>query len=130
MDILKSFYIVLIMLIISGVACSNTVTSEEIPQQVDAKKIALSKIDVLQCLDGGGIIKGICMKRLPACVQIYSDAGKKCNSSSECMGDCRHAGDSMPVGDKADGICSESNDPCGCFQNVENGVAQLVLCVD
>jgi hypothetical protein len=33
-------------------------------------------------------------------------------------------------GKPATGKCTANNQPCGCFQTVENGVAQPALCVD
>ena len=94
------------------------------------KQQALSKIDILACLDNGGIIKSVCMLGIPACVHIHQDAGKECTSSSECTGDCRVVGDFLDFGTKAVGSCSPDSDPCGCFQLIESGVTEFALCVD
>jgi hypothetical protein len=96
----------------------------------DMKREALSKIDILACLDNGGIIKSVCMLGMPACVHTHNDAGKECSSSAECQGDCRVEGVFLDSGTKAIGSCSVDSDPCGCFQLIESGVAEFALCVD
>lgn len=94
------------------------------------KQDALDKIDVLACLNHGGVIKGVCMSGLPTCVQQYLDAGKKCSDSSECAGECRIEHDFVKEKSPAVGYCSADDDPCGCFQVIKSGVAQAALCVD
>ena len=94
------------------------------------RKEALSKIDILACLDSGGVIKSVCMLGIPACVHTHKDAGKKCTSSADCQGDCRADGDFLDFGTKAVGSCSLNSDPCGCFQLIEAGMAEFALCVD
>ena len=34
------------------------------------RRVALSKIDILACLDSGGVIKSVCMLGVPACMHI------------------------------------------------------------
>ncbi len=81
------------------------------------------------CAKAGGEVRPVCMRGLPMCVVNFSDAGKACKSGSDCMGRC--LGDSStPMNQPATGKCSATNDPCGCFQLVENGVAQPTLCAD
>jgi len=94
------------------------------------KQNALAKIDVLACLNHGGVIKGVCMSGLPTCVQQYLDAGKKCSDSTQCAGECRVEHDFVKKGLPIMGYCSADNDPCGCFQLVKSGIAQATLCVD
>ena len=94
------------------------------------RRVALSKIDILACLDSGGVIKSVCMLGVPACVHIYKDAGKKCTSSAECEGDCRNEIGFLDFGTKAVGACSLDSNPCGCFQLIESGVAEYSLCID
>ena len=94
------------------------------------RKEALSKIDILACLDSGGVIKSVCMLGIPACVHTHNDAGKKCTSSADCQGDCRADGDFLEVGTNAVGSCSIDSDPCGCYQLIEAGLAEFALCVD
>ncbi|KGJ96077.1 hypothetical protein [Colwellia psychrerythraea] len=94
------------------------------------KQDALAKIDVLACLNHGGMIKGVCMSNLPSCVQQYLDAGTKCSDSTKCAGECRIEHDFVKKDLPAEGYCSADNDPCGCFQLIKSGVAQAVLCAD
>ncbi|BAJ03234.1 hypothetical protein [Shewanella violacea] len=94
------------------------------------RQAALAKIDVLACLEHGGVVKNVCMMGMPACVQLYMDAGKKCTDSSECAGECRISKDFVDAGVQAVGSCSRDNDPCGCFQLVKSGVADHALCTD
>jgi hypothetical protein len=81
------------------------------------------------CAKAGGEVRPVCMRGLPMCVVNFSDAGKACKDGKECMGRC--LGDSStPMNQPATGKCAATNDPCGCFQLVENGVAQPTLCAD
>lgn len=96
------------------------------PQRVEA----LAKIDIFACLDSGGIIKNVCMMRLPACVQVHADAGKTCSDSANCAGECRVVGEFVAAGGQSVGVCSADSNPCGCFQRIDAGLAQAPLCVD
>jgi hypothetical protein len=81
------------------------------------------------CAKTGGEVRKVCLMGTPMCVVPFSDAGKTCSDSSECMGDCRGDGSATPD-QPATGKCVANNDPCGCFQTVEKGVAQHMLCAD
>lgn len=81
------------------------------------------------CAKAGGEIRKVCMLGTPMCVVAFSDAGKSCSDSSECMGNCTLPM-SAPPGQPATGQCTANNDPCGCFQLVEKGVAGYPLCAD
>ena len=81
------------------------------------------------CAKTGGEVRRVCLMGTPMCVVPFSDAGKTCSDSSECMGTCRGDGSATP-GQPATGKCQANTDPCGCFQTVEKGVAQHMLCAD
>jgi hypothetical protein len=81
------------------------------------------------CAKTGGEVRPVCMRGMPMCVVPFPDAGKVCSDSSECMGTCRGDGSAQPE-KPAKGVCSRNTDPCGCYQLVEKGVAQYMLCAD
>lgn len=81
------------------------------------------------CQAQKGDWRRVCMRGNYMCVTTFADAGKTCSSSSECGGRCLAEG-SPDFGAKVTGKCSVNNDPCGCFQTVEDGEAQPGLCVD
>ena len=70
------------------------------------------------------------MTKIPACVQLYVDAGKKCINDNECLGVCLIASDLVKIGTEINGFCSKSSDVCGCSEQIKFGIAQPVLCVD
>lgn len=81
------------------------------------------------CAKAGGEIRPVCMRGVPMCVVNFTDAGKTCSDSSECSGRCEIDGQAAPM-QPARGKCRSTNDPCGCFQLVEKGVAGYPLCAD
>jgi len=81
------------------------------------------------CAKAGGQVQPVCMMQKPMCVISFRDAGKTCSDSSECLGRCQTA-ESVQAMKPATGKCAATNDPCGCFQTVEKGVAQYALCAD
>lgn len=82
------------------------------------------------CAKAGGEVRRVCMMGVPMCVVTFADAGKACSDSAECSGRClvKEAG-AQPM-QPAKGQCAATNDPCGCFQTVEKGLAQYALCAD
>lgn len=81
------------------------------------------------CAKAGGEIRPVCMLQKPMCVIAFKDAGKTCSDSSECSGRCQTEEQVQPQ-KATTGKCTASNDPCGCFQIVEKGVAGYPLCAD
>ncbi|HOY79266.1 MAG TPA: hypothetical protein PLN33_15730 [Hyphomonadaceae bacterium] len=81
------------------------------------------------CTKAGGNVQPVCMMQRPMCVISFRDAGKTCSDSSECGGRCEVDGQAEPQ-KAATGKCTATNDPCGCFQIVEKGVAGYPLCAD
>jgi len=82
-----------------------------------------------QCVSVGGEFRPVCLSGHEMCIVNYTDAGKSCLSSSQCQGECRvsesKAGDVFAVGQ-----CSKSNNPCGCWANVELGMVNHAICSD
>jgi hypothetical protein len=81
------------------------------------------------CAKAGGNIQPVCMMQKPMCVIRFRDAGKACSDSSECSGRCQTEEQVQPM-KAATGKCAATNEPCGCFQLVEKGVAGYPLCAD
>lgn len=82
------------------------------------------------CAKAGGEVRRVCLMGVPMCVVAFADAGKVCTDSSECSGRCLASKAGAAMTQPAKGQCSATNDPCGCFQTVEKGIAQPALCVD
>ena len=76
-------------IIISNATSAGNIDKSKADSLNTIRQDALAKIDVLACLNHGGVIKGVCMSGLPTCVQLYLDVGKKCSDSAECAGECR-----------------------------------------
>jgi hypothetical protein len=85
--------------------------------------------DPAACAKAGGEVRPVCMMQKPMCVVTFADAGKTCTDSTECSGRCLAQG-SVQMMQPAKGLCAPTNDPCGCFQTVEKGIAQPTLCAD
>ena len=66
------------------------------------------------------------------CIVSYADAGKSCQDASDCEGNCNvKQRDFIPAGTpNVEGQCSTNSSPFGCYQSIENGVAQTPICVD
>jgi hypothetical protein len=68
----------------------------------------------------------------PMCVITFADAGKVCTDGAQCgSGRCYAETPTAAAGGQgATGQCAPTNNPCGCNQRVEDGVALPTLCVD
>jgi hypothetical protein len=87
---------------------------------------------VAQCNAKGGRLMQAGMLGNFMCVIRYADAGKACSGKSDCQGRCyvdRKQG-MIEMNRPSKGVCAADNVPFGCFQTVENGLAQPALCVD
>jgi hypothetical protein len=91
-------------------------------------------IDAEACNARGGEVRGVCLTNYPACVVPFSDAGRRCRDSSECLGMCLVPEEELdPIPDPGtpmEGRCQSDNDPCGCFFEVKDGLVQQGLCAD
>ncbi|QLE85708.1 hypothetical protein FLM48_11895 [Shewanella sp. Scap07] len=118
----------MLIIFINGCAATNENSIDE--SMIELRRDALSKIDVLACLDKGGVIQSVCKFGMPSCVVKYMDAGKTCSDNSECAGECRIEDEFVEVGTRTTGFCSVDSDPCGCFQLITNGKAEHAVCAD
>lgn len=84
------------------------------------------------CAKAGGAIQPVCLMQSPMCVITFADAGKSCTDGAQCgSGRCLAENPTSSTGGPgATGQCSTTNDPCGCYQRIEKGVAQPTLCAD
>lgn len=95
-----------------------------------ARADALNKIDRSACEGQGGKVEGIGIFAIPACVQYYSDGGKRCHDKSECQGYCFTAS-VLEHGTESAGTCESSeHDSFGCFSRIEAGKVAYAMCQD
>lgn len=120
--------LVIIIILITGCATTNDKSMDE--SIIELRRDALARIDIMACLDRGGVIQSVCMFGVPSCVEKYMDAGKPCSDSTECAGKCRIEDEFVEVGTQTTGFCSADSDPCGCFQLIVKGKAEHALCAD
>lgn len=87
--------------------------------------------DPAACAKAGGEVRPVCRMQKPMCVVTFADANKTCSDSSDCgSGRCLSVNTTATAGQGATGQCSPTNDPCGCYQRIEDGVTLPTLCVD
>ncbi len=87
--------------------------------------------DPAACAKAGGELKPVCRMQRPMCLITFSDGGKACSDGAECgSGRCVAAASDAPATTPTKGICAPTNDPCGCYQRIEDGAAQPTICVD
>jgi hypothetical protein len=85
-----------------------------------------------RCEAAGGTVRQAGRLGGQHCVQSFPDAGRTCNGSQNCLGECRlpdDAGELAP-GTAVQGVCQADDAPFGCFTAVEDGKAGPTLCVD
>jgi len=58
------------------------------------------------------------------------DAGKACTTGSDCLDRCLLTDIDAAFGEPATGQCAATDNPFGCFQTVQDGLATPALCVD
>lgn len=81
------------------------------------------------CAVKGGTLQMQGMLGCYGCVIEYADAGKTCRDHSDCQGSC-YSVSGADFNAPATGQCSVDNSPFGCRQEIVNGKAQSMLCVD
>ncbi len=82
------------------------------------------------CRANGGEIRPVCMRGNDFCVVQFADGGKSCTDGSQCASGRCFGDMQAEFGRDAVGTCAANNDPCGCFQLIEDGKATPGLCVD
>ena len=84
------------------------------------------------CTEKGGEWRPVCRMQQPACVAKFADGGKECSDGDDCAGQClaRSEAGFVQEGKAVTGFCAVNDDPCGCKQTVENGMASAAICID
>ena len=86
---------------------------------------------VQACTAKGGAFSQQGMLGCYQCVVSYTDAGKACQDSSDCQGTCKNTGEFFDTSaSNQSGQCASDSSPFGCYQTIEEGVAQPAICVD
>ncbi|WP_440904837.1 hypothetical protein ACMZOO_00960 [Catenovulum sp. SX2] len=86
--------------------------------------------DPLLCSNYGGVIEKVCSSGKKQCVIQFSDSGKSCLDSSECLGACLSTNHNAQIGEEVSGQCASSSNPCGLFMPIENGKVTSIAWVD
>ena len=84
------------------------------------------------CLARGGEMRPQGRMQTLQCVVSYADAGKRCTTGGDCLGDCRveDVTTAPAAGTTAVGQCQATNSRFGCYTPVEDGKAGATICVD
>jgi len=82
------------------------------------------------CRAQGGELRPLGRLQRVQCVVAHADAGRTCNSASDCTGHCLAIGE-VVAGSPASGVCQRDiSENFGCRQRIDGGVAQPTICVD
>lgn len=112
------------------VKVDNTATKQSY-ERIDFESSRATTAERAKCEAAGGKVMIGGLRGWENCVQPYSDAGKACMDSSECMGRCYAEGEYPGMGEETDaGRCQPNDSPFGCRTEIENGRAMPTLCVD
>lgn len=85
------------------------------------------------CAKAGGSMQPVCRMQKAMCVITFADAEKSCTDGAQCgSGRCLAKTPTASAAgvSGATGQCAPTNDPCGCYQRIDKGVAQPTLCAD
>jgi len=84
------------------------------------------------CMARGGEMRPQGRMQTLQCVVSYADAGKRCTTGGDCLGDCRveDVAAAPAAGTTAVGQCQADSSRFGCYTTVENGRAEATICVD
>lgn len=82
------------------------------------------------CQAAGGQLLALGRLQRLQCVRPYADAGRVCRDAADCAGDCLVQGE-VQAGQAATGTCQRDvSQTFGCRQQVSNGLAGVMRCVD
>ena len=124
--LMRALLVIFLLTFLDGCATSKTM-DEEVEEM---RKEALSELDVYGCIMQGKVVAAVGMFGTPACIELYSDGGKKCDDSSQCQGTCITR-EVIENGTHTSGICQGSGiDVFGCYNTINDGVAGPGVCVD
>lgn len=88
-------------------------------------------VDPEQCAAEGGHVETLGMAEIATCVTPYADGGKRCNSSSECVGRCFAFDSTADGAHPVVGYCQHDvSEEFGCFSEVLGNTATGRICVD
>ena len=129
---MRSLPFVLLLLAACGPTTPAATPNPARPEASVAPEIAPPRITpttAAACTSAGGTWRREGMIGQEMCIFTYADAGKRCTSGSECLGDCRAEGAAAPSG-AVEGRCQATSSPFGCYSNVEQGQVSGGMCVD
>lgn len=105
-------------------------TSPYTPISFDGEKATAQ--ERATCEAAGGEVRQAGLLGWDNCIQPMPDAGQACSNQSDCIDRCM-----LPIGkeyaefgEEVTGQCSANDNPFGCYQTVDNGMATPALCVD
>lgn len=114
-------------------ACQPMPTQDVIVDTTDVPPaVAVSEnTTAAECTARGGRMIPQGRMQTVRCVVSYADAGKRCTTGSDCLGDCRAEPTDRPVeGAAVVGQCQANSGRFGCYTTVEGGKAKATICVD
>lgn len=143
----RNVLVIILLVALCGVLAGLLLRAEQhkAPKLPHADRQEVLEYAEEKCKSAGGKISTVCSTRTQKCIVAYSDAGKACDDSSQCLGGCYldleklcisrgtdcFGRDGPPkVGDKASGTCKPDNNPCGNFWKVDNGKISSTANVD
>ena len=122
------------LLLLSACAASSQGVETQAPEipfaEITFKGERATKAERELCESVDGSISRQGLAGYEMCVRPYADAGKTCQDSSECEGQCRAQGFGSTDASQVSGTCQADNIPFGCYAEVKNGIASPALCVD
>lgn len=113
-------------------ACITTTPTETGYSQVRVKGPVASAAERAACDAVGGVIERAGMAGYERCTQRYADGGALCSDSVDCQGKCIAPRDAEygPNSPPITGQCQTTDNPFGCYGEVEQGQVFAMLCVD
>ena len=89
----------------------------------------LSTLERATCIATGGTVEQAGILGAERCTRPYHDGGMVCSDSSQCQGKCI-AGTDGANQSTTTGTCQQTDNPFGCYAEVQNGQTGPALCVD
>lgn len=114
-------------------ACQPMTTADgQVRQPYERPNVAVPEnATPAECARRGGTMRPVGRAQSMQCVVAYADAGKRCTTGSDCLGDCLAKDAPFPTaGTNAVGVCQADSDPFGCRATIENGRATAAICID
>jgi len=83
----------------------------------------------VECAASGGTVERAGILGAERCTKRYNDGGMICTDTSQCQGKClADTGDANKS--NITGTCQKTDNPFGCYAEVNNGKSEFALCVD